>query len=67
MDSASATPRVFAQLIKPDTAEGVAGCLQFADRLIRNVPIYRMGCNISPEAAELSFRTMTGENPPDKI
>ena len=67
MDAASATPRVFAQLIKPDTAEGVAGCLQFADRLIRNVPIYRMGCNISPEAAELSFRTMTGENPPDKI
>ena len=56
----AATARVFAQMIKPTTEEGVRGCLHLADLLIRSVPIYLMGCNISEEAAELSFRTMTG-------
>lgn len=65
MPNAVATPRVFAQMIKPPTESGVRGCLDFADRLIRHVPIYSLGCNISPEAAELAFRAMTGNEPPD--
>ena len=57
-----ATARVFAQMLKPSSEEGVRGCLRLADLLIRNVPIYHMGCNISEEAAELAFRTMTGND-----
>ena len=57
-----ATARVFAQMLKPSTEEGVRGCLHLADRLIRSVPIYHLGCNISEEAARLSFRTMTGSD-----
>lgn len=56
----AATARVFAQMLKPTTEEGVRGCLRLADLLIRNVPIYHLECNISDEAAELAFRTMTG-------
>jgi hypothetical protein len=67
LETDKALPRVFAQLIKPPTASGVAACLAFADSLIKNVPIYCMGCNISPEAAELAYRTMSGCEPPEKI
>ena len=67
MTADTALPRVFAQLIKPPTKTGVAACLSFADRLIKNGPIYYRGCNSSPAAAELSFRTMAGAEPPDKI
>lgn len=52
--------RVFAQMLKTSTAEGVSETLRFADLLIQTVPIYALGCNISPEAAALSFGTMTG-------
>ncbi|MBE6655841.1 MAG: hypothetical protein E7609_03085 [Ruminococcaceae bacterium] len=53
-------PRVFAQMLKPPTAQGVSETLRLADTLIKQVPIYHLFCNISSEAAALSFRTMTG-------
>lgn len=56
-----ALPRVFAQMIKPPTEAGVRECLRLADLLIRRVPIYHLACNMEDAAAELSFRTMTGE------
>ena len=59
--------RVFAQLLKTPTEAGVAETLRLADALIKDVPIYSLGCNISPEAAELSFRTLTGLDDPLKI
>ena len=58
--------RVFAQLLKSPGEKGIVETLCFADALIKTVPIYALGCNISPEAAELSFRTMTGlDLPPE--
>ena len=54
-----ALPRVFAQLLNQKTALAVENTLSLADRLIREIPIYALGCNISPEAAELSFETLT--------
>lgn len=61
ISASEALPRVFAQLLKPPEAEGVKACLQFADRLISRVPIYHLACNISEEAAEVSFSAMTGK------
>lgn len=60
-------PRVFAQMLKPPSAEGVSETLRFADLLIKQVPIYHLRCNMLPEAAELSFRTMTGLDVPMRI
>ncbi len=53
-------PRVFAQMLKPSSGEGVSETLRLADILIKEVPIYHLFCNISPAAAALSFRTLTG-------
>lgn len=61
-------PRVFAQMLKPPSAEGVSETLRFADLLVREIPIFHLYCNISKEAAELSFRTMTGlDVPPQEL
>ena len=61
-----ALPRVFAQMLKPKDEAGVRATVHLADLLIREVPIYSLACNISPEAAELSFRTMSGTEPPER-
>lgn len=66
-DEKELLPRVFAQMLKTPTEKGVIETLRFADALIKNVPIYSLGCNISPEAAELSFCTMTGLGLPVKL
>ncbi len=58
---AEALDRVFRQLLKPENAQGVAQTLRMADLLIRKIPIYLLSCNISEEAARLSFETMTAE------
>lgn len=54
-----ALDRVFRQILKPEAAQGVAQTLHLADILIRNIPIYLLSCNISKEAARLSFETLT--------
>jgi hypothetical protein len=54
-----AVARVFAQLLKPSAPEGLAETLRMTDLLIRTVPIYLLSCNMSEEAARLSFETMT--------
>lgn len=55
-------PRVFAQMLKPPSAEGVSETLRFADLLIKTVPIYHLHCNVSCDAAKLSFHTLTGQD-----
>lgn len=59
-DEKEAMMRIFTQVLKTPTEKGIVETLRFVDALIKNVPIYALDCNISPEAAALSFRTMTG-------
>lgn len=62
LSSSEALDRVFRQLLKPEDEKGVAQTLHLADLLIRHVPIYLLVCNISEDAARLSYETLTGEN-----
>lgn len=61
MSADEALPRVFTQLMKPPTADGVAETMRLADGLIRSVPIYHLRCNMSEAAAECSFTALTGK------
>ena len=58
---AEAVDRVFRQMLKPKDAAGVAETLRLADLMIRKIPVYLLSCNISEDAARLSFETMTEE------
>ena len=48
------------QLLRPSTPEGVLRTLSLADECLRRVPLFLLGCNISPEAAALSYAAMHG-------
>ncbi len=53
-----AVTRVFSQLLKPSSPDGLAETLRLVDLLIRNVPIYELGCNMSEEAARVAYEGM---------
>lgn len=65
-DKRAIMPRIFSQMMKTSTAKGISETLLVADALLEHVPIYALGCNISIEAAELSFCTMTGLEAPSR-
>lgn len=52
---------VFNQTLRPEQAEDMEKLLSLTDKLLTKSNLYALGCNISREAAELSFTTMTGE------
>ena len=55
-----ALPVLLAQCNRPETAQPMLQTLELVDRLGKAVKLYRLGCNMEPEAARLSFRTMCG-------
>ena len=61
LESSAAFDRIIHQLLRPRGAKEMDLTLTFTDILLRTVPCYVLGCNISHEAAELSFGTMTAE------
>ncbi len=61
LPSGEAVSLIFHQLLRPKTAPEMEQTLALTDGLLRHVPFYLLGCDISREAAELSFRTLTGQ------
>ena len=60
MTASEAVDRIFHQMLHPRGRREMELTLSLADSLIKNVPIYLLGCDISREAAALSFTTLTG-------
>ena len=52
---------VFNQTVRPTDEKGMNKLLDLVAKLIEKVPIYSLGCNVSIEAAKLSFETMSKE------
>ena len=53
-----ALPVLLAQCNRPDEAQPMLRTLALIDRLGRMTRLYRLGCNMEPEAARVSFRAM---------
>ena len=53
---------VFNQTIRPTELDKMDNLLSILDKLLTTVPLYRLECNISREAAETSYSAMTGNN-----
>ena len=53
-----ALPVLLAQCNRPDEAQPMLRTLALIDRLGRMTRLYRLGCNLVPEAARVSFRAM---------
>ncbi|MDD3410901.1 MAG: hypothetical protein PHY12_08855 [Eubacteriales bacterium] len=55
---AEAGPQLLRQIYLPDTEERMDEALALLERLMQAVPIWELACNISEEAAQLSYDTM---------
>ncbi len=59
LDEGKAVFSILNQTIRPRTADFMDNLLTLLDKVIVTVPVWRMGCNISVEAAETAYRTMS--------
>lgn len=57
-----AIPLFFEQTINDISEEKMLKFLDVLDTIIKNIPIYKLYCNMSEEAVQLSYRTMKGEH-----
>lgn len=49
------------QIYRPRDVEDLMKTIDYADRLISDVPMYSMGCTISQEAAKMAYKEMNEE------
>ncbi len=53
-----AVMRVFHQVLTPEDVETVDALFPLIDRMLRQIPCYVLGCNMSTEAAEVAYNGM---------
>ena len=61
LSTQDALKRLFLQVLWPEDEEDAKRTLQLLDRLVSNTKSYLLKCNVSIEAARLSFDTMTNK------
>ncbi|MGN0453216.1 MAG: hypothetical protein ACI4GZ_05380 [Ruminococcus sp.] len=57
---AEALPFIMTQLYRPSDPLKMAEMISMLDETLVRVPVYKLSCNISFEAVELAYKTMTG-------
>ena len=56
-----ALPMLMQQSQRPQKPQNFPKYLELIDKLAGNVAFYRMTCNMNPQAAEMAYRAMSGE------
>ena len=49
------------QIYRPQDTKAILKTLDYGDMLLKEVPMYSMGCNISKEAAQMAYDAMKNE------
>lgn len=62
LDECQAVFDILNQTLRPEVAEEMDILLTLLDETIRNVPVWKMGCNISVEAAKMAYEKMSQVN-----
>ena len=62
IDPKEAVPLFFEQTVKRLTKEQMLKLLDIMDIILKEIPIYKLCCNMSEEAVKLSYNTMRGED-----
>lgn len=58
MDKKEAMINIFSQTVRPRSREKTDCLADILDRLLRNVPVYRLCCNMEPDAAVVAYEAM---------
>ena len=61
LSPSEASMRVFQQVLFPTEEQSATKTLELLDALVRRVPAFLMKCDISEEAAKVSFERLTGK------
>lgn len=61
IDKKAALPMLCQQSYRPCSPIGAQKMLALVDRLGSSVPLYRLGCNMEPEAAQVAYHGMNHE------
>lgn len=59
LDEGTAVYSILNQTIRPSDPLKMATLLSHLDKVIKAVPVWKMGCNISTEAAEIAYKAMS--------
>lgn len=62
IDTRQAIKLILEQTLRPKDVEKMDGLLVLLDKLLKTIPIYKMGCDISKNAVELAYNTLRIEN-----
>ena len=62
VDPMSVFVNIFGQTFRPSDAEPMKKVLVLVDKMLKQVPVYRLGCNMDPDAVEVSYNGMKGNN-----
>ena len=57
---AEGIPLILQQTIRPKNEKYLGKMMEIMDQLLREVPVYRMQCDISEEAVKMSYEAMKG-------
>ncbi len=57
-DMVNTTYKLIAQIYRPRNEEGTIKVLDFADSMLKSIPMYEMKCTISHEAAQMAYDAM---------
>lgn len=60
IDISQAATMIMKQILIPSDAQGVIKTFDLVDKMLRSTNVWRLKCNISMEAAELSYKAMHG-------
>lgn len=61
IDDSIAIPALMNQIFRPKTLKNMDRCLEFIDKLVKNIPFYSMKCTISQDAARMAYEAMSKE------
>lgn len=61
LDEGTAIFSILNQTIRPADPSAMSALLSLLDKVIGKVPVWKMGCNISTEAAKTAYEAMSGE------
>ena len=62
LSGAEAILAVYQQTVRTGTAETKALLMELMDQLLTQIPVWKMGCNMDPSAAETAYEAMSGGN-----
>jgi hypothetical protein len=57
-----ALPVLWEQSYRPSNASDLGKMLELLGEIVENIPIYELGCNMNPEAADVAWKGMNSNN-----